>query len=418
VLEKGSQHVFTYDTADQAAAVSLTMPQRRASYASTPMLPAFTMNRPEGFLLERLQRAFKHVLLDDMALLAITGENQIGRLRYREEATTRRRGAPQIGLRQVLANGNRGELFEHLVETYLEMGISGYQPKIMIPDADRMPESPARAAAPAAEPLDEKTTFTTPTLIIKAAGDEYPHLAANEFLCMEAARRAGLPVPKFWLSDDRALFVMERFDLDEERQLGFEDMAVLMGRDPSVTNFKYASSYETIAKVIAANCAENTDVSLKHFFAYVALSVMVHNGDAHLKNFGLLYDHPAGAAPLLSPVFDVVTTSVYPYENQRTGRPTFDRTLALKLDKSLSYPTRETLLEFGRSTCHVPNPEDVLDNIADAMTDTLAEHHDLMPTAFEIQFRAEWDAGRLAVGERIDYPMEITSSSRPAGEQG
>jgi serine/threonine-protein kinase HipA len=30
--------------------------------------------------------------------------------------------------------------------------------------------------------------------------------------------------------------------------------------------------------------------ALKQFFAYLVLSVLVRNGDAHLKNFGVLYD--------------------------------------------------------------------------------------------------------------------------------
>ena len=45
-------------------------------------------------------------------------------------------------------------------------------------------------AAPGA--VEEKTTATTPTLILKAAGDDYPHLPVNEYLCMSAAKRAGI----------------------------------------------------------------------------------------------------------------------------------------------------------------------------------------------------------------------------------
>jgi len=36
----------------------------------------------------------------------------------------------------------------------------------------------------------------------------------------------------------------------------------------------------------------------------------VKNGDAHLKNFGVLYDQP-GSAVRLAPVYDVVTTTAY-----------------------------------------------------------------------------------------------------------
>jgi serine/threonine-protein kinase HipA len=387
-LTKESRHVFAYNTRERACQVSLTMPFRAETYAETPMLPAFAMNRPEGFLLERIQRAFKHVQLDDMALLAITGGNQIGRLRYAELGKAQRGKKAEVGLSTLLATGSEAGLFEHLVDTYLESGISGFQPKVMIPDADKAGHGK----------VSEKTTAATPSLILKAAGDDYPHLPVNEYLCMSAARRAGIRVPQFWLSDDRSLFVMERFDLENDLQLGFEDMAVLMGKNQAQPNFKYSSSYENIALAIGLNCGENTGESLTRFFEYFALSVMVRNGDAHLKNFGLIYEHPEAAEPpRLSPLFDVVTTSVYRHENQKTGVEKADRTMALKLNKSVSYPTRRELNEFGRNICHVQDPGAVIERIADAMSATLEEEGSRMPREFLAQLRSEWDAGRFSV---------------------
>lgn len=387
-LTKESRHVFGYATREPAREVSLTMPLRAETYAATPMLPAFSMNLPEGYLLSRIQRAFKHIALDQMALLAITGENQIGRLSYTVPGAPRRGKKAEIGLATLLRTGTQEGLFEHLVSTYLEAGISGFQPKVMIPDAEKVTP----------HTVDEKSTATTPTLILKAAGDDYPHLPVNEYLCMTAAKRAGIQVPKFWLSDDQTLFVMERFDVEEDCQLGFEDMAVLMGKNHTDPNFKYSGSYENIAKAIVAYCGENADESRARFFEYVVLSVMVRNGDAHLKNFGLLYEHPhASEPPRLSPLFDVVTTTVYRYENQKTGLEVADRTLALKMNKSVSYPTREELLEFGRNSCHVQNPAAVIERVADAMSATLAEQAASMPQDFVRELREEWDAGRSSM---------------------
>jgi serine/threonine-protein kinase HipA len=400
-LTKESRHVFGYTTRETAREVSLTMPLRAETYAATPMLPAFSMNLPEGYLLARIQRAFRHIALDQMALLAITGENQIGRLTYTVPGTTRQGKKAEVGLATLLRTGTQEGLFEHLVETYLEAGISGFQPKVMIPDAEKL--------APGT--VGEKSTATTPTLILKAAGDDYPHLPVNEFLCMSAAKRAGIEVPKFWLSDDRTLFVMERFDVEGKHQLGFEDMAVLMGKNHTDPNFKYSGSYENIAKAIVAYCGEHADESRGRFFEYLALSVMVRNGDAHLKNFGLLYEHPhAAVPPRLSPLFDVVTTTVYRYENQRTGAEVADRTMALKMNKSVSYPTREALLEFGRNICHVQNPAAVVERIEDAMSATLANEAAGMPQDFLGTLREEWDAGRASM-----QPTRIFTRARTKG---
>ncbi|MCY1563461.1 hypothetical protein D9M68_1010680 [compost metagenome] len=47
---------------------------------------------------------------------------------------------------------------------------------------------------------------------------------------MSVAREAGIAVPEFYLSDNTRLFVMRRFDRDEQLDpIGFEDMAALMG---------------------------------------------------------------------------------------------------------------------------------------------------------------------------------------------
>nr|WP_018289578.1 HipA domain-containing protein [Verrucomicrobium sp. 3C] len=59
---------------------------------------------------------------------------------------------------------------------------------------------------------------------IFSGGEECPDLAANKYLCMSAARLAGLEVPEFWLSNDRRLFVMRRFDVSR-KELCLKDVA-------------------------------------------------------------------------------------------------------------------------------------------------------------------------------------------------
>jgi serine/threonine-protein kinase HipA len=63
----------------------------------------------------------------------------------------------------------------------------------------------------------------------------------------------------------------------------------------------------------------------------------MRDGDAHLKNFGMLYEHPA-AARRLAPIYDVICTDVY---------PELDGLLALKLNKSKAFPTSEEIVEYG-----------------------------------------------------------------------
>jgi serine/threonine-protein kinase HipA len=234
-------------------------------------------------------------------------------------------------------------------------------------------------------------------LIVKAGDDAYPHLAQNEFLCMSAARRAGISVPNFWLSEQGDLFVVERFDLADDHPLGFEDMAVLMNRR---SRDKYVGSYENVATAVRLYCQGADPVgNLQRLFEYIAFTIMVRNGDGHLKNFGLLYEHPADTASIrLAPLYDVVTTSIYGVSNQRSGITKYDRTLALKLAKSQNYPDRQTVYEFAAQACEVSRPERVIERLADAMSATLTEFSDRMESKLLQDMRAEWDAGRLSLG--------------------
>lgn len=386
-LDKDSRFVFNYKTGERSREVSLTMPIRSESYASGALLTPFAMNKPEGWLYQQIiGRMAKHEHIDDMRLLAITGSNQIGRLSFAQPGVSHAPPRAQIGLKELLKQAPSKQLFDFLVDVYFESGISGVQPKVMLPDADK--------------PQGSRTTSLQPDLIVKSGGSEYPHLAENEFLCMDAARRADIRVPNFWLSEHGGLFVMQRFDLQADQRLGFEDMSVLMDKAPdSNGHFKYQGSYENILKIIRAYCRGGEGLSSsQRFFEYLALCVMLRNGDAHLKNFGLLYEHPSDTtSPTLAPIYDVVTTTIYSYRDYRSERSLVDRTLALKINKSNRYPSRLELLKFGADLCHVRNPEQVIERIANAMSETLIANRDRIDASFLNQIEREWNAGRLAV---------------------
>ena len=104
---------------------------------------------------------------------------------------------------------------------------------------------------------------------------------------------------------DGSLLVIERFDIAPDgSRFGFEDAASLMGqrvRD-TLSDRKYHGSYENVASVLKV--INLPDAELARFFEQVAFTVMVRNGDGHLKNFGVLYGSIDDIR--LSPMFDVV----------------------------------------------------------------------------------------------------------------
>lgn len=362
----GAYYFQYHPAAEVSAEISLTMPQRARQYASTngQLFPLFEMNLPEGYVLEQLRNRFaKATHFDPMLLLALTGQDTaIGRVAVETPAVPPAPTDGGLSLATILSWRGTEDLFTALSQRYLQRtGISGVQPKLLVP------EQVDAAASFTAGTGYGKGALATRDLIVKSADEEFPALAINEFICMSVARKAGIPVPEFYLSENRKLFVMRRFDRTAEgHALGFEDMAVLMGK--SVAD-KYKSSYAQIATALRLFVApRHVESGLAQLFDQVALSVMLGNGDAHLKNFGILYTDPTSNDARMAPAYDIVNTTRYIAEDG----------LALSLNGSKNLFTAHVDIADFAATCRVANPLDRLAQILDAADAVLDEHAPLL----------------------------------------
>ena len=325
-------------------AVSLSMPVVNEHYTSDykTLHPVFDMNLPEGVLADRLRREFSKVIpnFDALALLKIVGKSQIGRLRFamtEEELVD----VPAENLRDLLAHDGAEGLFESLLNRYaVHSGISGAMPKVMVRDIERSHDL-------------LRITHQGATHIVKAWTDEYPRLAENEYFCMRAALHAKLEVPNFELSAGGKFLIVERFDLKEGEYLGFEDFCVLNGKTASQ---KYDGSYESITKRIKDFVSpEQVRPALESFFKALTLSCALKNGDAHLKNFGVLYSNTESTVRL-SPIYDLVTTTAYNPSD----------ILALTIGGTKRWPKQKALTAFARAHCDMTDARvrDLLGEIA------------------------------------------------------
>lgn len=389
-LLKSSTYEFRYlDAEPEQPSVALLMPAReRLTWQDGDLFAPMDQNLPEGDLFMRIRQGFPKQPLTPMHLLALVGRNGIGRLGYQLPGAAPPPAPPPMGKSALLRTAYSPKVFDELVAAYLGTGagIAGMQPKIMVPD---------------------RPTVPMPALIVKAASPAYPGLAANEFLCLRAAQRAGIEVPGFALSEDGQMLVLDRFDLvqgadGQVERLGFEDIAALAGlrvRDV-LSDRKYQGSYQRVAELLRQ--LQLPGDNLRRFFQQVAFSVLVRNGDAHLKNFGVLYR--SAAEIWLAPMFDVVTTSIYTCTRYDGGPALEDRTLALKLfagrHATRTYPTRDELLDFGRRICGVSRPAPVLEAIVQAQQETLrdARGDGRVPPALLTAMGRAWDEGRLLAG--------------------
>ena len=377
LLSKESQHVFSYAApavaqGDQRKGIALSMPVVAESYQSTPMFPVFQTSLPEGFLKERIVERFsKTMRMDDMALLALAGGNRVGRIRFSMSEDMPADEAGAESLKEIMESEGSRDLFADLCDKYLiSSGVSGVQPKVVLRADDDLYRATAvddtRSIAPSKSTPGEKTTLRGKSLIVKTSGEDYPALAENEFHCLSIAKRAGLDVPEFWISDDRKRLAIRRFDVDDStgRFLGFEDMVSLQGK---VNDLKYEGSYENIATAIELNASPVLiQSSLNAFFDSVVLSIALRNGDAHLKNFGLLYTDPTSDDCRISPTYDLVCTTVYLPRDR----------LALSLAKTKSWPDRKTLIEFGRQACRIEHAALIIDRTLDAVAEYTPESDD------------------------------------------
>ena len=338
LFEKGSYH-YAYAHADSLP-VSVTMqPQNQRLYNNGRLFPIFEMNIPEGYVRHRIaERLLRYVgKVSDMLFLALQQDSGIGALRYQSELVLPKPTPEKLD--DLLHWDDKSSAFEYLIDKYLlNTSVSGVQPKVMLN-------------------AENKGSVLFPNLIAKTGDVEYPHLPENEYLCMSMAKACGIAVPDFYLSDNKELFIMERFDLDGDHRLGMEDFCVLAGKQ---SEQKYTGSYEMGARIVSLYTQDQSEV--ERYFRYVAFSCLVGNGDAHLKNFALLYtaDQPTPTLKL-SPMYDVVNTTCY---------PTHDKELALKLNKSHTFPDHDGLLRFGRDL-KVIKPAVILEEIADTIADHL-----------------------------------------------
>ena len=359
--ERGSTFAYLAGT-PPARAVSVTMPMRLESW-SVPfgLLPIFEMNLPEGVLRERLRLAFAKATgtFDEIDLLSIIGRSQVGRIRYTGDKEQLQEDVPFQSVNEILERSRGGDLFRYLLEKFACFsGISGVQPKILVRDEKAFTEMEQTG-----HPLSQ--SYKGATHIVKMwEPNEYAQLAANEYFCLEVARKCGLDVPPYRLAEDGMALVIDRFDLRiDGTYRGFEDFCVLNGRR---TDEKYRGSYETSVLRRFGQFANSTHVNedLEKLFTLIALNCTLRNGDAHLKNFGIVYDDVEDEARL-APAYDLVTTSVYlPKES-----------MALTLNGTTKWASAKELQRLGETRMggSPARVRQILERISSAIDNTSKE---------------------------------------------
>ncbi len=189
--------------------------------------------------------------------------------------------------------------------------------------------------------------------IVKLPSAIYRALPENEFAMLELARRVGICVPDNKLVDIPSIkglpeqahtvegkaLAVKRFDrIPNGAPVHMEDFAQVFGQYP---NHKY--KFHSYANIAAVLWAESGEESTYEFVRRLVFSVLIGNGDMHLKNWSLLY--PDRRKPVLSPGYDFVATLPY-IPNDTLG-------LSFGDSRSLSEITPDQMRRFA-DTARIP----------------------------------------------------------------
>lgn len=270
--------------------VSLTMPVRAESYrwGRGELHPFFQMNLPEGTKKELVQKKLGSLApVTDFGLLALTGQRTIGRVRCVPQGKPLQTDLDDLQVTTLLASPNAHDLLMKHLEKGIAEGVSGVMPKRLLID---------------------KNPTATDEYIVKAGRPEFPGLAINEYLCLSAARRCGLNVPEVALSADGYVLAIRRFDRTADGgEHAVEDFCSLQGLG---SESKYSGSLENIAARLKEYVpSEQFEINAIRLFKLLLLNYAIHNADAHMKNFALIYTTPDDVE--LAPVYDILTVTAY-----------------------------------------------------------------------------------------------------------
>lgn len=169
--------------------------------------------------------------------------------------------------------------------------------------------------------------------IVKTPSTHHKDVPFNEYSAMTLASLAGVFVPEIKLvelnkldnlpsinlPDEKVAFAIRRFDREAGQRIHMEDFAQVFVKYPYQ---KYgAASYENIGKVLY-DFSGDSIADTQRFARQLLVNILLANGDAHLKNWSLLYQDKV--TPRLSPAYDILATQVYMDD---------EKEFALNLDK-------------------------------------------------------------------------------------
>ena len=308
ILKDNGNLQFRYDAEYRGPPVSQSMPVQAEAHPHNLCRAVFGGLLAEGDSRETLARNLGVSAGNDYALLKSVGGDCAGAL-VLLEAGVELSTAPTL---RPLGDQELDALLRDLPQRPLaaderygiRLSLAGAQPKVPVVKLD---------GGAFALPLNAAAATTH---IIKPEPARFPGLVDNEAFCMDLARAVELPTAfasRHASSSGLPYLLVERYDRDVTadpiRRLHQEDVCQATGH-PSDRKYQAEGGpgvADTVALLRASSAVPAQD--LPTFWGALVFNWLIGNCDGHAKNFSLLYD---AGAPTLAPLYDLVSTVVYP----------------------------------------------------------------------------------------------------------
>ena len=205
--------------------------------------------------------------------------------------------------------------------------------------------------------------------ILKPKTDEFPWLPEVEDLTMHLAEIAKIDVVPHTLirfNDGEMAYLTRRIDRNNHgKKYLMEDLCQISDR---ITDDKYKSSYEKIAKLIKLYSSAPM-LDLANFWEVVVFSWITGNSDMHLKNFSLISKTPGNY--VLSQAYDLLNVHlVFPEDEEE---------LALTLDGRKKHINKQN---FIRAMASSGLDSKVMENIFNKFLKVATKWYDFIDISF------------------------------------
>ena len=303
-------YIREYLETDGREPISFSIPLRAEAFAHDE-IEAFLSNLlPDDIIRTRIADILQIPRENTFALLKAIGGDCAGAVSFLSEGTSPE--TSDKGEYRELSDKEAGRILDNLQKRPLDVGEEGFrisgagaQDKLIACMKDGQVLLPLNG--------------TPSTHIIKPAMPDYPDSVENEWFAMRLAGACRLSVATCDIAviDGKRCYVCERYDREsidgKVRRLHQEDFCQMLKVDPKR---KYESVggpglKESYALLRALQLPASDTVE---FLNRILFNFIVGNGDAHAKNFSVLY---RDGVPRLSPAYDVMSTAIYPEVGKR-----------------------------------------------------------------------------------------------------